>query len=114
MKFSKFIQHLAFLSIMLLMGIQASWAADLQSAKEQGLIGEKPDGYLGLVVSSAPSDVKALVDDVNSKRREKYQEIAQKQGISLSDVETIAGKKAFEKTQSGHYIQVNGQWSKKP
>lgn len=94
--------------------IQTLWAADLDSAKAEGLIGEMPNGYLGLVVSSAPSDVKALVADVNAKRKAKYQEVATSRNIDLSKVELIAGKKALEKTKSGHFIQVDGKWIKKP
>ncbi len=89
-------------------------AADLGSAKAQGLVGEKPDGYLGLVDSSAPSDVRALVQDVNAKRRANYQRIAKQQGAPLSEVEKVGGMTAIDKTQRGHYIMNgSGRWVKK-
>jgi hypothetical protein len=48
-------------------------ASPLEDAKKAGLIGEQPDGYVGLVTGSAPANVVALVKDVNVKRRAAYQ-----------------------------------------
>lgn len=90
----------------------SSYAIDLKQAKEQGLVGEQPNGYLSHV-GQASEDVKQLINSVNQKRKHNYQQIAQKKGISLEEVEKIAGKVALEKTESGHYIQQNGQWVKK-
>lgn len=88
-------------------------AISLDQAKQQGLVGETPAGYLAPV--SAPSgEVQSLVSSTNSKRREKYQEIARKNGTDLRAVELLAGKKAIEETPSGQYIQLpSGQWQKK-
>lgn len=92
----------------------AAAAASLDTAKADGLIGEKPDGYLGLVRSDAPADVKALVDDVNAKRKARYQEIAKQQGAPLSEVEKVGGQTAIDKTRSGHYVMdSSGRWRKK-
>lgn len=89
-------------------------AADLGDAKAEGLIGEKPDGYLGLVDSSAPADVRALVQDVNAKRRANYQRIAKQQGAPLAEVEKVGGMTAIDKTQRGHYVMdASGRWVKK-
>ena len=41
------------------------------SAKAAGQVGEQTDGYLG-VVGSAPADVRAMVKDINNKRRAVY------------------------------------------
>jgi uncharacterized protein YdbL (DUF1318 family) len=88
-------------------------AADLTSAKSAGLIGEQSNGYIGFV-KAAPDDVKQLVKKVNAKRKAKYKQIAKKQKISLSDVETIGGKKAIAKTKSGNYVKRAGEgWTKK-
>ena len=50
---------------------------------------------------------------MNEKRKQKYQQLAKKNGITLEQVEALAAKKAYNKTQSGHYIQVSGRWVKK-
>ncbi|MCF6435867.1 MULTISPECIES: YdbL family protein [Pseudoalteromonas] len=89
----------------------SAWALSLDSAKNQGLVGETASGYLAAVSSNA--QVQALIDDVNAKRKAKYQQLAKKNGISLSQVEALAGKKAIEKTAKGHYVKVNGSWVKK-
>lgn len=85
----------------------------LSDAKNQGLVGEQPNGYLG-VVSAGNADTEEIVALINQARRTEYQRLAQGNGLSLLDVETMAGQKAIEKTNSGHYILVNGKWAKKP
>jgi uncharacterized protein YdbL (DUF1318 family) len=50
---------------------------------------------------------------INEARRAEYQRLAKNNNIQLSDVETMAGKKALEKTPAGQYIQLNGKWLKK-
>jgi len=92
----------------------AAAAASLDSAKSDGWIGEKPDGYLGLVRDDAPADVRALVQDVNGKRKTRYQEIAKQQGAPLSEVEKVGGQTAIDKTRPGHYVMdTSGRWRKK-
>jgi uncharacterized protein YdbL (DUF1318 family) len=92
----------------------AVWAASLEQAKSQGLVGEQADGYLGVVAANAPTDVKALVADVNQKRKQKYEAIAQRNKTSLDAVEALAGKKAIDRTPAGQYVRPpSGQWVKK-
>lgn len=86
--------------------------SNLSTAKAQGLIGEQPNGYLGVVVQSA--DTAEVVKLINEARREQYQRLAKDNKLALPDVEAMAGQKAIEKTQSGQYIQVNQKWAKKP
>jgi uncharacterized protein YdbL (DUF1318 family) len=89
-------------------------AASLDQAKAAGQVGERVDGYLGVVDANAPADVRALVDQVNAERRAKYEQIAQKQGAPLAAVAQIAGKKLVERTPSGQYVlDAGGQWRKK-
>lgn len=89
-----------------------SLAINLDEAKTQGLVGETPSGYLEAVSSASP-EVAKLIDAVNSKRRSEYQRIAKTNGVALSDVEALAGKKAIEKTPSGQFVKYSGQWRKK-
>ena len=98
------------LLILLSMLVTPVFALDLQQAKEQGLVGEMSSGYLGVVKGGA--DVNALVGDINAKRRQEYQDIAAKNGITLEAVEKIAAKKTLSKTPRGQYIH-DGSWRKK-
>lgn len=93
----------------------AALAQTLEEAKAAGLIGEKRDGYIGLVQSSAPPAVVNLVNDVNRQRRERYQEIARENGIAVQDVAQLAYARAVDATRPGHFIEdANGQWVRKP
>lgn len=88
-------------------------ALSLDSAKSQGLVGERPDGMLG-IVSAANPDVQALVDNTNAERLSKYQQIASKNGTPLEQVQALAGKKLVENTAPGQYIMnAGGGWQKK-
>lgn len=86
--------------------------SNLPSAKDQGLVGEQPNGYLGVV--KAEGQAAEIVRLINQARREQYQKLAQENGLPLADVEAMAGQKAIERTTSGHVIQVDGKWVKKP
>jgi len=92
-----------------------AFGVTLDEAKQQGSLGERPDGYLGLASPSASADVVSLMKDINNKRRDVYKGIAEKNGTALSAVEALAGKKAIEKTAPGQLImQPNGTWTPKP
>ena len=85
----------------------------LQQAQAQGLVGERTDGYIG-IVKDAPG-IPRLVDDINLKRRQLYREIARKNGIPLDAVEALAAEKAIQRAGSGEYIQdASGNWIRKP
>jgi uncharacterized protein YdbL (DUF1318 family) len=83
----------------------------LGTAKSAGLLGEKPDGYLGVVESRG--DAEEIASQINQARRAEYHRVAKQNGVSVGDVEAIAGKKAIEKTPPGQIIQLNGSWVRK-
>lgn len=88
-----------------------AFALDLDTAKDNGWVGERYTGYLGVVKPEA--GVKALVDDVNQKRTQAYKDLAAKNGIALEEVEKIAGKKVIEKTKPGNLVDLGNGWLKK-
>ncbi|MFW5823714.1 MAG: YdbL family protein [Marinobacter sp.] len=83
----------------------------LDSAKSEGLVGEMPTGYLGVV--SGNGEAADIVDAINEARRAEYTRIADKHDIPVTQVEAVAGKKALEKTPSGQYIHKDGRWVRK-
>jgi uncharacterized protein YdbL (DUF1318 family) len=103
-----------FLTLFLLAPL-AAWAAlTLDDAKQSGLVGEDASGYIAAVSNKPSRDVLALVADINGKRRTEYERIAAANGISVTDVEQLAGKKAIEKSPAGDYIRLPGEdWRKK-
>ena len=101
--------------ILLVLTPLLAFGVTLGEAKQQGWLGERPDGYLGLVKPSAPSKIVEFMKDINRKRRDVYRNIASKNGTALSAVEALAGKKAIQKTPSGQFImQPNRTWTPKP
>ena len=89
----------------------AAYALTLAEAKQQGLVGEQITGYLGTVTTNA--ETTALVQTINAKRKQKYKEIAERNGTSLESVEQLAGKTALEKTPVGQFINLGSGWQKK-
>lgn len=103
---------LAFFTICLLLTTQPAFSIDLQTAKQQGLVGETPSGYLE-AVKSPSAETKSLIDSINAKRKQKYQDIAARNKTSLQAVEQLAGKKAIEKSTPGSYVKLGGSWQQK-
>ena len=85
---------------------------NLKAAKNEGLVGETTTGYIA-AVGQADSKVRALVRDTNAKRKKHFEKIAAENNVDIKVVEKNFGEKAYAKTQSGHYIQMNGKWVKK-
>jgi uncharacterized protein YdbL (DUF1318 family) len=114
-RFSKLLRSSTLLfSTFLLLAALAANAATLDGAKSAGQIGEGVDGYVHLVDKNAPGAVKALVKDVNNKRREKYAGIAKTRNISVENVAALAGTKLVERAPAGqHVMDSNKKWRKK-
>jgi uncharacterized protein len=90
----------------------AAGALDLDAAKAQGVVGERTDGYVAAV--AAPNDeVRALVDDVNAKRRASYEQIAAKNCTDVGKVAALAAAKLLERAPAGTWIQDGGRWYQK-
>lgn len=85
--------------------------SSLSQAKSEGTVGEMANGYLGVIKNQGNANEIATL--INDARKKEYQALAKKNGITLSDIEKMAGQKAQEKTPSGQYINVNGSWKKK-
>ena len=86
-------------------------AGPLDKAKADGWIGERVDGYLGVVNPKTPGSVKSMVQNVNATRRAKYQGIAKANRTSLQAVEAIAGDKRVNRARRGEFVMdATGRW----
>ena len=108
---SRFSLVLVFLFALALAAPNA-FALSLDAARNQGLVGETQEGYVA-AVGSGNSQVDRLVADVNAKRRSRYSQIAQSNGLSVSDVARQAGAKLTAKASRGQYVRMNQKWQKK-
>ena len=80
------------------------------AARAAGEVGEKMDGYLG-IVGSGSAELRAMVDDINIRRRAVYAERAQAQGATLEEYALTAGCLAISNTQPGEKYQApDGSW----
>ena len=82
-----------------------------QSARESGLVGEKSDGYLGFVSSPNPA-IKALVDDINIKRKAAYSKESLANGATVEEMALRNGCRLIgERTVTGEKYQTpSGAW----
>ena len=81
-----------------------------QAARAAGQLGEKIDGYLG-VVGAQPAAIESLANDLNIRRRENYAQKAQEQGVTLQEYAITQGCILISRTQPGEKYQApDGSW----
>jgi uncharacterized protein len=82
-----------------------------QSARDSGLVGEKSDGYLGFVSAPSPA-IKALVEDINIKRKAAYSKESLANGATVEEMALRNGCRLIgERTVAGEKYQTpNGTW----
>ena len=97
---------------LLSLAVAPAFAMSVEEAKTKGLVGEKQNGYLG-VVNPASQEAQSLTNEVNQKRRQAYQEIAGRNQTQLETVEALAGEKAIQNTKPGHFVEGPGGWTRK-
>lgn len=81
------------------------------AARAAGKVGEKPDGYLG-VVGAQGADVQALVRDINIKRKDAYTAKAQANGSTVEEFAFTTGCNLIAQTSAGEkYMTPGGSWA---
>lgn len=84
-----------------------------QAARSSGQVGEKMDGYLGIVGAETPA-LRAMVDDLNNRRRAAYAEEAQAQNATLIEMAFTGGCRAIRRTVAGEmYEAPDGSWQRR-
>lgn len=80
------------------------------TARSAGLVGEQPDGYLGIVGAASPS-LRAVVNNINIQRKAKYTESAQQSGATVEQMAFTSGCNLIEQTSPGEkYRSPEGVW----
>ena len=80
------------------------------AARAAGQVGEKMDGYLG-VVGTPGAQLRAVVDDINIKRKAAYAAKAQANGATIEEYALSSGCQLILNTQPGEKYQApNGTW----
>jgi uncharacterized protein YdbL (DUF1318 family) len=98
--------------VFFLLAVTPAFGISVEEAKTKGLVGERPNGYLGVVNPAAP-EAQALANEVNEKRRQAYEDIARRNRTQLDAVEALAGEKAIQNTKPGSFVEGPGGWTRK-
>jgi uncharacterized protein YdbL (DUF1318 family) len=80
------------------------------AARSGGQVGEKMDGYLGYVVPPSAS-LRAVVEDINIKRKAVYAEKAQANKATVEEYALTSGCLLINQTKPGEKYQApDGSW----
>jgi len=86
----------------------------LEKGKAAGQVGEKLDGYIGLIDESAPENIKKMVKDTNERRKARYESIAKSRGTNVESVSKLAAAKILERVKPGQLFEgADGKWVEK-
>ena len=101
------------LAVLALTAGTAAWAQRdpaYAAARAAGQVGEKTDGYLGLVGAATPA-LHAMVDDINIKRRASYTERARLKNATVEEFAFTQGCVQIANTAPGEkYEAPGGNW----
>ncbi|PEQ13434.1 hypothetical protein B2G71_06960 [Novosphingobium sp. PC22D] len=81
-----------------------------EAARAAGKVGEKMDGYIG-IVGSGDADLRKMVDDINIKRKAVYAQKAQEQHATVEQYAFTSGCLLISQTKPGEKYQApDGSW----
>ncbi len=105
----KFARAMVLAAAVLVLGLSAppALAQSLNELHASGAVGERYDGYAQALQSSAAG----VVQQVNAKRRQIYQQTADKEGASVDQIGRVYARQIFAKAPPGtKFLQENGSW----
>ncbi len=92
-----------------------AFAMSVAEAKAKCIVGEQADGYLGFADEGAADEaLKREVRSVNQQRRAAYEQLAQRNGVSVDVTAALTAEKLLNQAASGQCIRdQSGRWTKK-
>ena len=85
----------------------------VDAARQAGQVGERFDGFMGLVVAPSAA-VRSQVGTINIRRRALYSRFAATRGVSPQEVGVTAGCQLLARVQVGQaYMLFDGQWRRR-
>ncbi|WNO54653.1 YdbL family protein [Stakelama saccharophila] len=82
-------------------------------ARAAGKIGEKPDGYVGIVGAPTP-ELQKIVSSINIQRKAVYTKQAEQGGGTVEQRAFVAGCNLIERTKPGEmYMTPGGAWKER-
>ncbi len=106
-----------FASMVVIVGLTSAPAQVLAQSLDQlrasGVVGERFDGYAE-ALGRASGQVRALVSQVNAKRRRLYQQRAAEQRVSAGQVGRVFAQQIMRKAPRGTpFLTESGRWTRK-
>lgn len=95
------------------LGAQAQAAsAIVEQGKNNCVVGEQDDGYLGFVPGAGASEaLQREVREINQERKVVYADLAQREGVSTDVTASLTAEKLIAQARAGQCIRnQNGQW----
>jgi uncharacterized protein len=90
----------------------AAASAFVERAKNECVVGEQADGYLGFVPGATVSAaLRREVRDINQRRKAIYADLAHKNGVSINVTAALTAEKLIRRATSGQCVRdQNGNW----
>lgn len=98
-----------------LAGVAVAASAIVERAKDDCIVGEQVDGYLGYVDrSKASPELVREVRAINQQRKAYYAQIAERNGVTVEVTAKLAGEKLVNQAPSGECVRDStGRWKRK-
>ncbi len=94
-------------------GAPAQEAGVVAQARAAGLIGERFDGYIGVVITPSAA-LRTQVAAINIKRRSLFSNLAARRGVGAQDVGVTAACTLLGRVGVGEvYMLGDGQWRRR-
>lgn len=86
----------------------------VEQAKDQCVIGEQADGYLGVVAGQSVSEaLRREIADVNQQRKSVYADLARRNGVTVDVAAALTAEKLMNQATPGQCIRdQSGEWRK--
>ena len=86
----------------------------IEAAQAQGVVGERIDGYLGIVSGNVDPALLRKLNEINNMRRALYDQTARNTGTTTAQVARVTGEKQVAKARPGEYVMLDdGGWTQK-
>ncbi len=102
----------AALAVALSLAVAPASAQSLDQLRKSGAVGERFDGFA--VARQGGGSARAIVDQINAKRRQIYAKRASQQGVSVDQVGRVYAKTIQGKAPRGTwFLDQSGRWRRK-
>lgn len=84
----------------------------VERAKDECVVGEQADGYLGVVTGAqASSELRREIADINQQRKAVYADIAKRNGVTIDVAAALTAEKLMNQASRGQCIRdQSGNW----